>query len=208
MKVENKKIAIIISCVLVVLLGGAGIFAMLNNSNSKKAENYTEESGESLNKSSIRPKQTKKPNGNTHYIKDYVGRNAKNTCSWRFDKSCRDDYGKAPVLIKFETDSGEEVVEANVSNFKVVNQSIDPDSEIVVEKGEYGSYKSDIEEITLTVETVDKNKKLVEVEKTTEMYRYQCSSKKGEVLSIVENSSFGGADQDTVKCKYLEKVLK
>ena len=72
----------------------------------------------------------------TDYIKDYVGTNLASFGYTALDGKRRDQYGNGIVEIIFETDSGVYIDpedEEQLKKYVVVDQSIDPDTEIKME---------------------------------------------------------------------------
>jgi hypothetical protein len=153
-----KTIGIIVGVVVLVGGGvGAGLYFgkdRSSESNVMKTNTIVDESG---NK---RPAKTKpSPDKYTWFIKDYVGRNASDSCSYRLNEECMEDYGDSTLTIKFVTADGSKVSKDNVSNYIVTDQSVDPDTQLtlVYEEG-YDYVKSqNIEEIVLNVKPINAN---------------------------------------------------
>lgn len=154
----TKTIAVIAGVVILVAVGvGAGLYFGKNKSPEStviKANTVVDESG---NK---RPAKTKpSPDKYTWFIKDYVGRNASDSCSYRLNDECMEDYGDSTLTIKFVTADGSKVSKDNVSNYIVTDQSVDPDTQLtlVYEEG-YDYVKSqNIEEIVLNMKPINAN---------------------------------------------------
>ena len=104
----------------------------------------------------------------TDYIKDYVGTNLASFGYTALDGKRRDQYGNGIVEIIFETDSGVYIDpedEEQLKKYVVVDQSIDPDTEIKMEyeKQENGEEYDNLldfiscDEILLKVREIDGN---------------------------------------------------
>jgi cytoskeletal protein RodZ len=152
------------------------------------------------------PMKTKEPlDDKTFFMKDYVSLNAKDTCTWRWGGDCMDSYGSGSLKMQFITSDGTTVQEANISNYRVTAQNVEPDTQLDI--GEYGTMN--IEQIALTVETIDPKKTLKTVEKTENMSRASCTDKAGTEVSVVATDTTGlGSRYDTVSCKYTMQELQ
>lgn len=168
---KKKNIMIIAISVIAIILLAIIAIVGYNFYDKNRSKSITKVGGvitdtkEETNIFTGHPKPTKPNVGNTYFVKDYVGRNADTTCTYRLNGECMDDYGKSNVYIRFDSTSGEKVEKASISNYKVISQNINYGDELIVTEGKYGISNPSITEIFLKVEKIDKNKKLIEVEK-------------------------------------------
>lgn len=144
-----------------VLLTGCST-ATGTNSNKNDEVSKDSDVSESSN-SSTREKIKESPDKYTWYIKDYTGRNASQACTWRLGGNCMDDYGDSHVTMVFITEDGSAVTDENISEYVVIGQSVEPNSEqkLVFEKMDDGQESGWIEsqtykEIELEVKKVGK----------------------------------------------------
>lgn len=156
---SSIKVFGIILGVVVLVGGGVGAGMYLSKDTNSKSEviksnNIVDESG---NK---RPAKTKpSPDKATWYIKDYVGRNASDSCSFRINGDCMEDYGDATLTIKFITEDSTKVTKDNVGNYIVTDQSVAPDTQINLVFADGYDYveSQNIEEIILNVKSLNSN---------------------------------------------------
>lgn len=154
----------------------------------------------------------------TNCVKNYVGLNASDSCTWRMNGNCMDTYGNGNINILFVTNDGQDINEANISNYKVVAQSVDPGAEIkYTYETESDGTESDwtesqnIDSITLNVDVIDASKQLVTKNRTGQMKRYECEAKdNGQVLDVVtvDTGTYSDTAFDVVNCQYTETVLE
>lgn len=150
----GKVVAIVIGAVL--LLGGgigAGLYFGKSGGKSSGGNVITDNAivDQSGNK---RPGKTKpSTDKSTWFIKDYVGRNASDSCSYRLNGECMEDYGDATLNVKFITEDGSKVSKDNVSNYMVTDQSVDPDTQLNLTYADGYNYveSQNIEELVLNV---------------------------------------------------------
>lgn len=154
----GKTIAIIVG---VVVLVGGGVGAGLYFGKDKSPESNVIKSNAILDQSgNARPAKTKpSPDKYTWFIKDYVGRNASDSCSYRLNEECMEDYGDATLTIKFVTEDGSKVSKDNVNNYIVTDQSVAPDTQLTLTYQEGYDYvaNQNIEEIVLNVKPINKS---------------------------------------------------
>lgn len=99
------------------------------------------------------------PDKYTHYVKNYVGRNAASCGSERLSGDMMDDYGKASLDMVFIAENGEQVTPENAKDYIVTKQYPEPNTEIKLtfdtdeNREEYENLVSEstINEIELTV---------------------------------------------------------
>lgn len=153
-----KTIGIIVGVIVLVAGGvGAGLYFGKDKSSESNVIKENAILGQSGNK---RPAKTKpSPDKYTWFIKDYVGRNASDSCSYRLNEECMEDYGDATLTIKFVTEDGSKVSKDNVKNYIVTNQSVEPDTQLTLRYAEGYDYVEgqNIEEIILNVKPVSSN---------------------------------------------------
>jgi hypothetical protein len=153
-----KKVTII-SVVLVLVAGGVGAGLYFGKdksteSNVIKSNAIVDESG---NK---RPAKTKpSTDKSTWFIKDYVGRNASDSCSFRINGDCMEDYGASTLTIKFVTEDGSKVTKDTVKDYIVTGQSIEPDTQLNLTYANGYDYveNQNIEEVVLNVKKLNTN---------------------------------------------------
>ena len=214
MKKKNIMIIAISAIVIIVLaiiaVVGYNFYDKNRSKSITKVGGVITDAKEETNIFTGHPKPTKPNVGNTYFVKDYLGRNADTTCTYRLNGECMDDYGKSHVYIRFDSTSGEKVEKASISNYKVISQNINYGDELIVTEGEYGVSNPSITEIFLKVEKIDKNKKLIEVEKKGQLPRYECQSKNNGVVGafVKKHDTLTSNNFNTVECSWTEKVLK
>ncbi|WP_242328334.1 hypothetical protein [Enterococcus avium] len=133
------------------------------SSGKQSVSDGTSESLSEKNTGSINIKPS--PDKYTHYIKNYVGRNAASCGSERLNGNMMDDYGKASIELVFISENGEQVTSENAKDYVVTNQYPEPNTEIKLtfdtdENGkEYENLVSEstINEIELTVKPLTKD---------------------------------------------------
>lgn len=124
------------------------------------SENHSSNSKDSSKADSTKVKSS--TDKYTHYVKNYVGRNASTCGSERLSGDIMDDYGAKAITIIFISKNGEQVNSENSKEYVVTDQSPEPNTEIKLtfdtdEDGmEYDNLvdTSTIEEIELTVKPV------------------------------------------------------
>lgn len=211
----------VVSVIIIALV--VVIVVLITKQDNGESNNNVEDSTSSTTKTTESYKQVVCPTVDkyTNCIKNYVGLNASDTCTWRMNGNCMDTYGNGNVDVKFVTNDGQDVNEVNIKNYKVVSQSVEPGTEIkyTYEKGSDGTEFSfiesqNIDSITLNAEVIDSSKQLVTKTKTGQMQRYECNAKdNGQVTDVVAADT--GADwrdadpdYDIVNCQYSETSLE
>lgn len=153
-----KTIGIIVGVVVLIASGvGAGLYLSKDKSPESSVIKTNAIVDQSGNK---RPAKTKpSPDKYTWFIKDYVGRNASDSCSYRLNGDCMEDYGDSTLTIKFVTEDGSKVTKDNVNNYIVTDQSVAPDTQLTLTYEEGYDYVNgqNIEEIVLNVKPVISN---------------------------------------------------
>jgi hypothetical protein len=153
---SNTKILITLGVIIALILISGGAVAVYN-AGKKSNDVKTSEMHEVVNK---RPAKTKpSTDKSTWFIKDYVGRNASDSCSYRLNSECMEDYGDATLTIKFVTEDGSKVSKENVNNYIVTDQSVAPDTQLTLVFAEGYDYveSQNIEEIVLNVKPINKS---------------------------------------------------
>ena len=205
---NNKPLFVFITLIIIIGIIGFAIFkkgnhnpSTTNNTNTTRTSNSTQH-----------PIQTKSPTDKyTYYIKDYVGRNASDTCEWRLDESCKDDYGDGALQIVFITSDGQKIDETNISYYKVTSQNIEPNTEIKISYSDSEESRlfaqTNPSEITLHVEVIDANKKVTRhtERKTGQLKRYECEyNDNSEVIRTISENENNIDSLDTVECSWDE----
>ncbi|MBR3319947.1 hypothetical protein IKG20_01435, partial [Candidatus Saccharibacteria bacterium] len=156
------------------------------------------------------PMKTKEPSDeNTYYMKDYVSRNASDTCTWRLGGDCMDSYGDANLKMVFISDDGQKINDKNISFYRVVEQNIEPNTELKLTESGWIT-EMNYEEITLRVQVSAAGKKVASKteRKTGQLKRYECEAKDNSVVTkfVSKNDSeyLSSSSYDVVECAWDE----